>query len=469
MVARRIFAAVIIGMLLRFVVGVHPVAWLVWFAPLPLLIVAFRSTARETRWMTALAVLIGGSVNFHYYRLVMPLPVVFTIMAAQALLWTFLTLATRRIVLRYQAWWTVFAYPVFWAAEDTLRAHLLSDGNWGSLAYSQADFLPILQITSLFGVAGLRFLLALVPSALALAFTFGFRIPHAWRGWAATGLLLAAAVGYGTLRLRTPVEGQPVTFGLVAIDDAIGMQATPGYIASIWQRYDQQIRSLVNEGAEVIVLPEKIGLVSPALANDWQQHLSALAAEQHVWIEAGVGVEDNGERRNLAWLFTPQGTLDASYLKHHMAPPETGYVVGTGYEVRRIGGNEYGLAVCKDMHFATMGRAYGERAASVMLVPAWDFYFDGWLEARTTLTRGVENGYTVVRAAREGLLTVSDPYGRVLGERASSALPGSTLLVRATVGAPVATLYTRIGDVFGWLCVAGAAVLLASGRRGTAG
>jgi apolipoprotein N-acyltransferase len=468
MIPRRIFAAVILGILLYFVLGVHPVAWLVWFAPLPLLLLAFRSTAREAAWTTALAVLIGGSVNFHYYRLVMPLPAVFVIMAAQVLLWTFITLATRRIVLRYQAWWTVFAFPVFWAAEDTLRAHLLSDGNWGSLAYSQADFLPILQVTSLFGVAGLRFLIALLPSALALAFTFGFKIPHIWRMYAATGLLLAAALGYGELRLRTPVTGQPVTFGLVAIDDAIGIEAAPSYIAGIWQSYDRQVRLLVAQGAEVIVLPEKIGLVSPAQAQEWQQKLSVLAAELHVWIEAGVGVEENGQRRNLAWLFTPQGALEASYLKHHMAPPEKGYIAGSGYEVRRIGGNEYGLAVCKDMHFAALGRAYGERNASVMLVPAWDFYFDGWLEARTTLTRGVENGYTVVRAAREGLLTVSDPYGRVLAESASSSLPGSTLLARANIAAPVATLYTRIGDLFGWLSVAAAAVLLASGRRVTA-
>jgi apolipoprotein N-acyltransferase len=264
MIARRICAAVIAGILLYFVMGVHPVAWLAWFAPLPLLVLALRSTAREARWTTALAALIGGSVNFHYYRLVMPLPVVFLIMAAQVWLWMFITVATRRIVLRYQAWWTVFAFPLFWAAEDTLRAHLLPDGNWGSLAYSQADFLPVLQVTSLAGVAGLRFLVALIPSALALAFTFGFRMPHAWRAYAATGLLLVAALGYGTLRLSTPVTGQPVTFGLVAIDDAIGMQATPGYIAGIWQSYDRQVRALAAQGAEMIVLPEKIGLVSPA-------------------------------------------------------------------------------------------------------------------------------------------------------------------------------------------------------------
>ena len=83
-----------------------------------------------------------------------------------------------------------------------------------------------------------------------------------------------------------------------------------------------------------------------------------------------------------------------------------------------------------------------------MLVPAWDFaYLDGWLEARTTVFRGVENGYTVVRASREGLLTVSDPYGRILTETPSSELPGRSLLATVTVPGPLPTLYTRIGNL----------------------
>jgi apolipoprotein N-acyltransferase len=376
--------------------------------------------------------------------------------------------ATRRFVLRYQKWWTIFAYPAIWAAVDTLSSHLLRDGNWGSLAYSQGDFLPILQITSLFGVPGLLFLVALVPSALAVTLVFGRTMPHAWRAYATVAVLLVASLGYGALRLSKPVMGRQTTFGLVAIDDAIGPKATPVYIASIWQSYDQQIALLASQGAEIIVLPEKIGMISPVLAAEWQQHLSALAARLHVWIEAGVGVDDGSKRVNLEWLFTPGGALSASYQKHHMAPPEREYIAGHAYEVREISGSAYGLAICKDMHFASLGRAYGERNVAAMLVPAWDFYFDGWLAARMTLTRGVENGYSVIRASREGMLTVSDPYGRVLAERASSSLPGSAMLVRAAISAPVPTLYTRIGDLFGWLCVAASGLILIAGRWPTA-
>jgi apolipoprotein N-acyltransferase len=466
MIARRIYAAVAVGVLLRFIVGLHPVAWLVWFAPFPLLMLAFTSPASQARWLTSLAAIIGLSVNFHYFRLVMPLPMVVVVLIAETLLWTFVIMATRRIVLRYQAWWTVFAYPVLWAAVDTLAAHVLPDGNWGSLAYSQADYLPILQVTSLFGVAGLLFLVALIPSTLALAFTFGTKIPHLWRAYAVAGILFILALGYGELRLKAPITGTQTTFGLVAIDDPVGPHATPAYIANIWQSYDQHIATLASQGATVIVLPEKIGLISPTEAAAWQQHLSHLAARFNVWIEAGVGIDDGAKRINLAWLFTPQGTLSANYQKHHMAPPEREYIAGHAYDVRTIDGSPYGLAICKDMHFAAMGQAYGERRVSAMLVPAWDFYLDGWIASRTTLTRGVENGFTIIRSSREGLLTVSDPYGRVLAERQSQSLPGATLLARVNLTAPIATLYTRIGDLFGWLCVIAAAAMMLAARLG---
>ncbi len=463
--AYRIAAAVGTGILLRFVVGLTPVWWMVWIAPAPLLLLALHSNQREARWLVALAVLIGISGNFHYYRLVMPLAIVLAVLAAQTLLWIFIVLASRRVVLRYRTWWTALTYPLLWTAVDTLMAALLPDGNWGSLAYSQGDILPLLQITSLLGVAGLLFLVSLLPSSLALAIHFGREWKKGAIAYALTALLLAASLAYGLWRLQTQPEGEEVIFGLAAIDDAIETDTPAAKAASILSQYDSHVTALAEWGARIVVLPEKMGTLTPAQAGQWQQQLSALAARQHIWLEAGVAVDDGRSRVNLSWLFTPEGMLAANYQKHHMAPPEREFVPGTAYDLRAIDGRSYGLAICKDMHFAALGREYGIRQAAVMLVPAWDFYFDAWLEARTTLTRGVENGYAVVRSSREGLLTASDAYGRVVAETESRAMPGSVLLAKLRVSSRVTTLYTQTGDLFGWLCVAAAAMLLVIGRR----
>jgi apolipoprotein N-acyltransferase len=467
-IALQIAAAVACGILLRFVFDLHPIWWLVWYAPVPLLVLAFRLSSREARWIVTLAAAIGSSVNFHYFRLVMPLPAVLAVIAMQTLLWTFLILATRRLVVRYRAWWTVFVYPVLCVAADTLMAALLPDGNWASLAYSQGDILPILQITSLLGVSGLLFLLALVSSALALAISHRRSLRRGWIAYAITVLLLVSSILFGYIRLHNPVTGAETTFGIVSIDDAIGLKASVAYSSNILQGYDQQIASLAAQGAQVIVLPEKIAFLAPPVAQQWQQHFSAMAAQNHVWLEVSVGIDDGKRPTNWAWLFTPEGALASSYQKHHMAPPERRerYTSGADYSVSTIDGYTYGLAICKDMHFAALGRAYGQRHTAVMLVPAWDFdYLDGWMEARTTVVRGIENGYLIVRASREGLLTVSDAYGRILAEQPSSAMPGSSLLAKVIVANPVPTLYSRIGNLFGWLCVAAAIIFLLIGRK----
>jgi apolipoprotein N-acyltransferase len=64
------------------------------------------------------------------------------------------------------------------------------------------------------------------------------------------------------------------------------------------------------------------------------------------------------------------------------------------------------------------------------------------------VVRGVENGFTLARSAQDGLVTVSDPYGRILGEQASLTDP--TIVVSAPPGIGP-TLYARFGDWFGWM------------------
>ena len=399
----QIAATLAAGVLLRLVVGLHPIWWLAWLAPVPLLLLAFRFGMREARWMVFVAALVGASVNFHYRRSVFPMPIAALGTGVQALVWTLVVLQARRLVLRYRAPWTVIAYPVLWVAVDTLAAAFKDSGNEGSLAYTQVPCLPILQVASLFGVGGLLFVVTLVPSTLALAIAFKRTMRRAWLAYAGTLLIIAAAIAFGFARLYHPAQGRETKLGLVAIDDAIGPNATPIYMRSIWDEYDRHISHLSAQGAEIIALPEKIGLVTPATAAQWRQHLGGIAAQNHVWIEAGIGIDAGQSRLNRAWLFTPDGTLAATYDKQHLAPGEHGGVAGHNIVVRSILGREYGVAICKDMFFAALGRVYGERETAVMLVPAWN---PGWEDARmegwNTLLRGVENGYAVVRVAREG-------------------------------------------------------------------
>ena len=455
-------AALAAGLPLYWVLGPQPLGWLAWCAPLPVLWLALRSSRRDAAWMTFLAAMLGLSSNVAYFRLLMPLPAVLAVILLKALLWLLVVLATRRLVLRYRSGWTVLAYPVLWVAIDTLMAALLPDGNWGSLAYSQADNVAILQLAALAGVPGLLFLLCLLPSALALLLAGGRAYAPAA---GATALLLVVAWAGGAWRVQgAPESGGPLA-GLVAIDDFIGPATPPARAQAIWDQYVRHVEELAGQGARLVLLPEKIAVLAPAQADAVRQRFHALARSTGAWITLGIGVHDAAGRRNLAWLFSPDGAAPVSYQKHHLAPPERDFLAASAYAVQPVAGQAMGLAICKDMHFAPLGQAYGAAGAQTMLVPAWDFQFDAWMGARMTVVRGVENGYAVLRAAREGVLTVSDAYGRVLAERASSSMPGSTLLAPLPAHPSVSTWAGWLGPLFGWLCVALGVILLCLGRR----
>jgi apolipoprotein N-acyltransferase len=366
---------------------------------------------------------------------------------------------TRRVVRAFDSGWTVLAYPVIWVAVDTLLAHFTPDGNWGSLAYTQADVLPVAQLASVFGVGGVLFVLMLLNSALALGLHRGLRMPGAMPAYSVAVAVFVATSCFGWWRLRAPETGQVAKFGIISIDDFL-----PGpdsdRAREIWRQYEAQVTALAAGGASIILLPEKIAVLSSADAEARKGRLAKLAAANHVWLVAGLGVDNGQERRNEAWWFAPDGSLTTNYLKHFLAPPEREFVSGSEYPVNAIDGVNYGVAICKDMHFASLGRGFGAREAAVMLVPAWDFHDDAWMAANMTNLRGVENGYAVVRSARDGLLSVSDPYGRILAVADSSEYPGTSLFAKVAVGPRVSTIYTRIGDALGWLCVAGALAMI---------
>jgi apolipoprotein N-acyltransferase len=462
-------AAVVVGIGLRFVVNLEPVWWLAWFVPGLLLALALRTEGWTSRGLVALAALIGVTANTPYFLKVMPLVPVIIVTLLQTLLWVFVVGATKRVVRAFESGWTVLAFPAIWVAVDTLLAHFTPDGNWGSLAYTQTDVLPIAQLASVFGMGGVLFVLMLMNSALALAVSRGLRIPGALPAYSVAVAVFVAASVFGGWRLQTPVTGKSTNFGIISIDDFL-LGPDSDRAREVWLQYDAQVTALAAGGATIILLPEKIDVLPAADAEMRKAHLSKVAAANHVWLMAGLGVDNGKERRNEAWWFAPDGHMATNYLKHFMAPPEREFVPGSEYPVNPIGGVNYGVAICKDMHFASLGRGFGALDAAVMLVPAWDFHDDAWMAANMTRMRGVENGFTVVRSARDGLLSVSDPYGRILAVAESSAFPGTSLFAPVTVGPRIPTIYTRIGDALGWVCLAGAlAMIVGAWRRGRRG
>jgi len=454
----RVGAATASGLLLALGLSLHPIWWVAWAAPIPLLSASLRASWKEAWALGLLAGLLGQAPSFTYLLTVTGpvLAAVFTLL--NALLWAFIVVRTRSLALRSNHWLTPFFYPALWAGVETLIAAVSPHSSWGSQAYAQMDALAAIQVASLAGPAAVTFLVCLFASTASLALVRGRSTPRAGLAYGLPALVLVTALGWGVWRLSAGYPGPAVSVGMAAIDDFVGADQLKGDV--VWNRYSRATRELAQLGAKVVVLPEKIAILTPESAPHVRILLSNAAQENGVYLLAGVEVA-NAHHYNQAWLFAPTGELAAKYDKRHMVPGlESHLTPGHTPLAVTIGGQRYGIAICKDMHFPSLGRDNGALGVSAMLVPAWDFDKDAWYAARLTALRGVENGYTVIRASKQGLLSVSDRYGRFVAETRSRKSPGAMLIAAAPVGAPSPTLYTRIGDTFGWLCLAG--VVLAS-------
>ncbi|MEO7207628.1 MAG: nitrilase-related carbon-nitrogen hydrolase [Steroidobacteraceae bacterium] len=140
--------------------------------------------------------------------------------------------------------------------------------------------------------------------------------------------------------------------------------------------------------------------------------LSTVAQQTGIQIIAGIYERD--PPADLAFALQA-GSVPCSYAKRHLVPfLETELTPGhaSGWL-----GNACAMEICKDMDFPRTILGDAKSGIRLMGVPAGDFGKDAWLHARMAIMRGVENGFAIVRAADQGLLTASDAAGRLIAQK----------------------------------------------------
>src|SRR5580765_2978563 len=146
--------------------------WLLWIAPLPVLIVAFQSSWKKAFAISFIAYLIGRLSWLGYLINVATLvPAIISIIAL-CLVFSLIVLISRYVVLKCGLWKAVFAYPVFFTIFEFLLQSFSKDGSAASIAYSQSDFLPLVQIASVTGISGITFFISFIPSAITIAWLY---------------------------------------------------------------------------------------------------------------------------------------------------------------------------------------------------------------------------------------------------------------------------------------------------------
>ena len=354
-----------------------------------------------------------------------------------------------------------FALPVYWVTCEYLTAIASPHSTWGNLAYTQMDFLPLIQIASISGLWGISFILFLFASTVAALFSGAGKLRHRYVLAIAVGLVLCAVLVFGEWRLQSNSSPKAVAITLIAKDVPMSLYlGSEKEAIDLLREYADEIRDVTPAGTEAVVLPEKIGRFSESALPEVDALFSSVATRTHAAVVLGLVRTTASGSFNSSRLYPADGNSKANYDKQHLIPGVEPEQPGDKRIVLDESSGRWGLQICKDMDFPKLSREYARDGANLMLVPAWDFNVDRWLHSRMAVLRAVENGFALARSACNGLLTLSDNRGRILAETATAHDRFESISGKLNV-APEETFYARTGDWFAWLCVTTFVMLLA--------
>lgn len=434
------------GLLFYFGNGLTGDGWfLVWLAPIPVIHLAVRSSATVAFSASFAAYLIGRLSWFAYLAKVAGVVPATIILSVTALFFAGIILLTRSAALKLKPVYAVFVFPVFFTLFEYAMISFSPHGTALSIAYSQMDCLPLIQIASVAGILGITFIITLIPATIAFMLLFKHKI-------VVPIIIVCAVLLFGVLRLSVNTSSGKIKVGLIAMDDAKHNTSdkpdtTKDKAAADF--YLRQIDSIAQYDVALILLPERA--LSIDKVSD-EVMLTHAAAKNNVYIIAG-NTDIKGEKEyNAALVINNKGEITGSYNKAHLIPGlERQITPGDSIGIFKLHHIQSGIAICKDLDFQRYIRSYAKDKPGILFIPAWDFIVDDWLHSRMAILRGIENGFSEVRAARSGSLTISDGYGRVTYESSSNQHAAS--LVGDVPTQHLNTLYSNIGDWPGIACL----------------
>jgi apolipoprotein N-acyltransferase len=442
--------------------GLDRVWWPVWLAPLPVLLLAPKLGAWQAFAVGLVAHTLAAALNFwHYLRDVVQFPIwlVWVTILVPAASFALAVVFYRGLLRRSHPWLAAMAFPAVMVAAEYLFS--LSQGTFLNTGYTQLANLPVLQLAALTGLWGISFTVNLFPAGLAVLVAAPARLRL--RLAAAVAAYFACVLSYGFWRLNTvPPAPHSVLVGLVETHAGEGIfPPDASSTFALMREYAGQIKLLAAQGAEFVVLPEMTALIPDSASAKIDAFFEQTAHDAHVQVLVGIlHVTDHGAY-NEGRLYSAGGGIETIYRKHHLVPTwESRSTPGTEISVLSQPAGKIGIEICRDMDYPELSRRYAYQQVGLVVVPAWDQVVDAYWHGHMALMRGVEDGFTLIRDAKVGLLTASDDRGRILAEQATRH-DGAFTTMLATV--PVRrdpTLFQRWGDWFAWLDLVALAALL---------
>jgi len=439
--------------------GNRPLAWAAWLGPLFLLRFMRRQAAGSAAplvgFLAAAVVLyvnwadmlqpfmnLGMLVFVIYYGVYIILPYSLDSMFARS-----------SSPLAHSRFHHTLIFPLTWVTLEYLHVSLSPLALHNALAYTQFGVWPLMQLASVTGIYGLTFLIAWLAAVFNWAWERNFAWRQIRRGVLVYATVLAAVLLFGAWRLNeVRPEGDTVRVAIFTLDDS----SPDSYLIRAQQE--------AWAGAEIVSWPEGAVILQKADELAFIQQAGALAQEEKIYLAAAVGVIPPNFPEALAenkviW-FDPAGQVAAQYLKSIPVLGVEPSMAGAGrLPVLDSRFGQLSSAICYDMDFPWLVRQAGQSGVDLLVAPSADVEAGAIIHAHEAVFRAVENGFSLVRPAANGLSLAADYRGKLLATMDHFTADNRRLLADVPIQG-VTTIYGRVGDLFAWLAMASLVILL---------
>ena len=462
------------------------------------------------------------AVNFHWFFYMYPLDfagmsrpasaVVVTVAClglslfqalGAALLFPLMGVATRGKWLSKHTILHPILFACLWTALEWWQAHSGGSGvPWARLAIGQAENVLSLQSAAIFGSYFITFLMVAVNGLLAYMFLHPSR--RVLCAALAAGLVFGN-MAFGAIRMAAVKDmGEPVK--VAAIQGNKGSLENWSFTTmdKVMEVYGELSREAAENGAELIVWPETC-IPANIDRQGWvYEYVTELSQECGVPILCGLFTrvaEGSDADYNSIVAALPDGTVHGTvYNKRNPVPfgefvPFRDLVMtvipplaeintldedipaGADSVVMELDVGNVGPLICFDSIYERNALDSIGNGAQILAVSTNDSWFTDsrgvWMHHAQSQLRAIETGRYVVRSANTGVSSVINDRGEVL--ELLEPLKTGYVLKEAYLSDRV-TVYSVIGNVFAYVCVAVCAAailypavelaLLRWGRRG---
>jgi apolipoprotein N-acyltransferase len=381
--------------------------------------------------------------------------------------------------------------PISWVSLEYIRSFIFTGFPWELVGYSQYTTLHIIQISDIFGVYGISFLILMTNATIYSAIVYvtggGKQGTKISKGLAigstlSTAIILGLVWFYGAWRIKTidELSMTSLTTRIAIVQGNIEqtLKWDPRFQIETIRKYIKLSHLINAQKPNLIVWPETAApfyfLHNGRLTDMVLKGIKGRGADFLIGSPSFAQKNKTIEYYNSAYLVSPEGSAYEKYNKAHLVPygeyiplrkwlpflgkmvPQVGdFTAGDKGDTMAWGNHKLGVQICYEIIFPELSRAMAKNGAELLV----NITNDAWY-GRTSapfqhfsmvVLRAVENRRALIRSANTGISGFIDPVGRIM---AKTQLFQDAALTHEVPILNMTAFYTRHGDLFAMACLA---------------